>query len=236
MLLRAAAVMFTLILFLSGCAAPRTAEDDRTVRSIGVVSLLSESAPVQHLGLLVFNNHLGSVEQGGQLKQTVEETVKRRLSSSRPQWVVKVDQTDLRALIEKNRQPGAWEDFASKNAADLAAIARRLDVDLLFVLRDSRSDNYPGRGVGIAFRAVSNDPGTVMVHSFVALHVIDRDGKELIRRGATGKNPEMVSNRVLGLRSDMSTLDDPTVRATVSLTLTNHLKGVVEEALTRAGY
>ena len=236
MLLRAAAVLIAMTLFLGGCAAPRTADDDRAVRSVGVVSLLDETTSVRHLGLTVFNNHAAEIEQGGKLRQVVGDTVKQRLASSRPQWAVKVDDADLSALIERNRKPVAWEAFTTTYASDLAAINGRLDADLLFVLVDSRAENYPGRGVGITFRAMSNDPNLVPVHSFITLYVIDRHGKELIRRGATKDNPQMVSNKVLGLRSDMSTLSDPKVRDTVSATLATHLKGAVEDAMTRAGY
>jgi hypothetical protein len=236
MLRRAAALLITATFLLGGCAAQRTAEDDRAVRSVGVISLLNESTPVRHFGLTVFNNHPANVEQGGKLKQVVGETVKQRLNSTRPQWTVKLDDTDPGALIDKNRNLAAVEDFAPKHAKDLAAIAQRLDADLLFVLLDSTGQNHPGQGVGITFRAVSNDPDTVSVHSFITLYVIDRNGKELIRRGAINGNPLRVSNSALGLRSDMSTLNDPKVRDSVSLTLTNHLKAAVEESMTRAGY
>lgn len=226
-LLRIVATIAVAGLLLAGCTAPRTLQDDASVRSVAVVSLLDESGPVRRLGLTVFNNNQGAVDQDGKLKQVALATVRQRLKSARPQWAVKSGDIDVKAAGKRS---------ASDNAAALAELARRLDVDQLFVLEDSTSENYPGRGVGVTFRAVGGDPGGVMVHAFVTLVVMDRQGKVLVARGATRNNPQQVPNSELGLRSDMGTLNDPTVKERVSQALQRRLAASVEEAMTRAGY
>lgn len=233
---RTVAMIATAGLLLVGCTAARTLQDDATVRSVAVVSLVDESAPIRRLGLTVFNNNDATVDQDGKLKQTVVDTVTQRLKISRPQWVVKVGDMDQVSAAGPGGKSSAGRRSGSDDVNAMVDLARRLDVDQLFVIEDTAGENYPGRGVGITFRAISGDPGTVMVHGFVALVVMDRNGKVLVTRGAINNNPQSVSNTELGLRSDLSTLQDPKVKENVSLALQRRLKASVEEAMTRAGY
>jgi hypothetical protein len=223
-------------LLLVGCTAARTLQDDATVRSVAVVSLVDESASIRRLGLTVFNNNEAIVDQDGKLKQAAVDTVIQRLKSARPQWVVKVGDMDRNGVGGLDHKSSAGRRSASDNVNALVDLARRLDVDQLFVVEDTAGENNPGHGVGITFRAITGDPGTVMVHGFVALVVMDRNGKVLVTRGAINNNPQPVPNTELGLRSDMSTLSDSKVKENVSLALQRRLKASVEEAMTRAGY
>jgi hypothetical protein len=226
-LLRTVATILAAGFLFAGCTSPRTAEADAGVRSVAVVSLLSEAGPVRRVGFTVFGNTQDSVDQGGKLKQVVNDTVTQRLRGSRPQWTVKPANLDL---------PAAGKRKASENTAALADLARRLDVDQVFVLEDTNSENFPGQGVGVTFRSMGNKAGPMMVHAYVALVVVDRNGKVLVARGATRNNPTMVQESELGLHADLATLNDPKVRDNISQAVQRRLKGAIEEAMERAGY
>jgi len=212
---------------LAACAAPRSSQDDAAVRSVAVVSLLDESGPVRRLGFTVFGNAKDGVPQNGKLKQVAVDTVKQRLAATRPQWTVKAADIEL---------PAGAKPTAGANTAALAAMAARMGVDQVFVLEDSTGQNLPGQGVGLTFRTMGEKAGPMMVHAYIGLVVLDRNGKELVRRGATRDNPHMTPKSELGLRPDLSNLGDPKVRDTVSQALQRRLKRAVEEAMERAGY
>lgn len=214
-------------LLLAACAAPRTAQDDAAVRSVAVVSLLDESGPVRRLGFTVFGNARDGIPQDGKLKQVAVDTVRQRLAGTRPQWTVKAADLDL---------PGGAKPNAGSNTAALAALAARMGVDQIFVLEDTIGQNLPGQGVGLTFRTMGDKAGPMMVHAYIGLVVLDRNGKELVRRSAIRNNPQMTPETELGLRPDLSNLGDPKVRETVSQALQRRLKGAIEEAMERAGY
>jgi hypothetical protein len=226
-LFRTAAMMLAAGYLFAGCTSPRTAQEDAGVRSVAVVSLLSEAGPVRRVGFTVFGNTQDSVAQNGKLKQVVIDTVTQRLHSSRPQWTVKPADLDL---------PVAGKRKASDNEAALADLARKMDVDQVFVLEDTNSENFPGQGVGVTFRSMGSKAGPMMVHAYVALVVVDRNGKVLVARGATKNNPTMVQENELGLHADLATLNDPKVRDNISQAVQRRLKGAIEEAMERAGY
>ncbi|MCS0589146.1 hypothetical protein ACFQ09_02850 [Massilia norwichensis] len=226
-LLRTLLAAGTAALLLAACAAPRSAQEDAAVRSVAVVSLLDESGPVRRLGFTVFANARDGIPQNGKLKQVAVETVRQRLAGTRPQWALKAGALDL---------PAGAKQTASANTAALAALAARLDVDQIFVLEDGMGQNLPGQGVGLTFRTFGDKAGPMMVHAYIGLIVVDRNGKELVRRGATRDNPHMTPETELGLRPDLSNLGDPKVRDTVSQALQRRLKGAIEEAMERAGY
>lgn len=223
-------------LLLSGCTAPRTVQQDAAIRSVAVVSLLSEAGPVNHQGLTIFNNHEGHVDQGGKLREVAHDTIAQRLRQVRPNWTVKVNDADLAPMHEKLKNKPLLTDEIPYLSSELSELARRLDVDALFVLLDTKNDNYIGRGVGIDFRALMNEPDHVFARAQLALVLVDRNAQRLLGRGATKEDRRQVPNSAIGLRSDMSTLNDPQVRAAVSRTMQTQLKAALEEALSNAGY
>ena len=227
-LLRTVTLIAAAGLLLAGCAAAsRTAQEDAGVHAVAVVSLLNEAAPVRRLGFTVFGNDQSSIDQGGKLQRIVSDTVTRRLKTARPQWTVKTGELDAASLRRRS---------ADANAAALADLARRLEVDQLFVLEEGMGENLPGQGVGLTFRTMGNTAGPNMVHAYVKLVVLDRSGKTLLVRGATRNNPQMTPPAELGVRPDLGNLNDPAVRDRVSQALQRRLEAAVEEAMTRAGY
>jgi len=227
-LLRTVTLIAAAGLLLAGCAAAsRTAQEDAGVHAVAVVSLLNEVAPVRRLGFTAFGNDQSSIDQGGKLKQVVDDAVTGRLKATRPQWTVKTGALDAAGMRRRS---------AEANTAALADLARRLDVDQLFVLEESMGENLPGQGVGLTFRTMGNTAGPTMVHAYVKLVVLDRSGKTLVVRGATRNNPQMTPPAELGVRPDLSNLGDPAVRDKVSQALQRRLAEAVDEAMTRAGY
>ena len=207
---RLAMLAFTVTLFLSGCAMPpRTAQDDANVHSVAIVSQLQELAPVRRIGITVFNNSQTTLDQGGKLNEIAIETTRQHLQASHPDWTVKI----------ANAKPAPLADgkaAALLSEAELAALARSLDVDQLFVINGSSNENSPGYGVGIVVRALGFEPKFITVHSFISLTVTDRNAKTVFFRNFVGDGSKGVETSKLGLKGDLSTLTDPDVRAKVS--------------------
>ncbi len=225
------------VTLLAACAAtPRTVESDAAVRSVAVVSLLDEKAPIARIGLTVFNNETATLDQQGELNRLANQIVKKHLRDKRPNWVIKDSTITSQALLNKEKAGGiAWNSFTGNISNDLREIAQATGADLIFVVMDTNQENAPGRGVGIWFRALgSSSASKALVHAHVLLALVDKDGKELTRRG--GASPVEVPASELGLTYDLSSLKDPEVSRRVSETLKKQLSASLELATTRMGY
>ena len=219
---RIALLAVTSTLLLSGCAMPpRTAQDDANVHSVAIVSQLEELAPVRRIGITVFNNSKTTVDQGGKLNDIAIETTTQHLKASHPTWTVKVANA-------KSATP--------LGEAELAALARSLDVDQVFVINGTSNENSPGYGVGIVVRALGFEPKFITVHSFISLTVTDRNAKTVFFRNFVGDGTKAVEASKLGLKGDLSTLNDPDVRDKVSAALQARTRESIDAILTSANY
>lgn len=219
---------------LSGCAsAPRTADADKAIRKVAVVSLLNENAPVVHLGLTVFNNDRTVIDQHGELNRLATNVIEQRLHAARPDWTIVPVPTDA-ALAKKSASGTPWVSFTGNIKEDLQRAARDADADLVFAIIDTTQENSPGRGVGIQTRSLSKSmPGSAVVHAHVLLVLVDRNGTELTRRGGSDGR---VSASDLGLNYDLSSLQDTQVQQRVSTALREQLRVALTEAAQSMGY
>lgn len=226
--------LIVLATLLSACAAPpRSAENDKGVKKVAVVSMLNERAPVVHVGMTVFNNDRTILDQKGELNLFAINVLEQRLHAARPVWEVVAVPPD-EALAKKSNSGTPWVSFTASVKEDLVRIAREADADFVFAVVDVTRENSPGRGVGVWMRAISKSSvGSALVHAHVMLVLVDRNGTEIMR--STGSDGT-VSASELGLNYDLSTLQDAKVQAQVSAAMRKQLGIALTEAAGHIGY
>jgi len=208
-----AALTITAVAPLTACnAPPRSQGEDRKVRSVAFVSAIPDESKITRPG---FSRYLlVPVELDGRLAPLLHETAAEILRRSRPDWTVKTSQqvsADFRAAR------GKWGNSSFRltrvQASDLAALANRLDVDLLFVLTETLRDNGPPLGFGA--QLASGKPGvntSVMVYAGVVLTVVDRNGSEVSWRHAAGAaEANSYPMQLFGLTTELAELSNPAV-------------------------
>lgn len=226
--------LIAFVTLLSACAAPpRSAESDKGVKKVAVVSMLDERAPVVHVGMTVFNNDRTILDQQGELNRIAINVVEQRLHATRPGWEVVAVPPD-EALAKKSSSGTPWLSFTASVKEDLVRIASDADADFVFAVIDVTRENSPGRGVGVWMRAISkNSLGNALLHAHVMLVLVDRNGTELMR--STGSDGNVPASE-LGLNYDLSTLQDAKVQAQVSAAMRKQLGSALTEAAKHIGY
>lgn len=229
-----AMTLMALASLLSACAsAPRSAEADKGVKKVVIVSMLEENAPVIHTGFTVFNNDRTAVDQRGELNRIATDVIERRLHTARPDWSI-VPTTPDTALAKKNNSSTSWTGFTGNVKEDLQRIARDTGADLIFAVVDTTRENSVGRGVGVRLRALSKDSlGNALVHAHVLLVLVDKNGTEITNRSGSDGNLPATE---LGLNYDLSSLKDPHMQERVSAAMRKQLSIALTEAATHMGY
>lgn len=170
--------------FLSGCAAKKLSEvDEKRIRNVGVVSLISEDASFQKIGLTVFNNEKTVIEMKGQLAATITSTVKLRLSQSRPQWSVKDIGSEQSAIFEKYRVSGGGvPSQQEKIKKDLAQMAKDSGLDAIVVVFPMSYEHaMHGKGVGVILRTMSLSSITRgYALAAIGLTLVDQQGETMV--------------------------------------------------------
>jgi hypothetical protein len=226
---------------LVGCAAPvvRTPELDKAVKSVAVVSLLSEQSRVERIGLTVFNNKSVVVDHGGELNKLAIDTVESSLRKARPEWQLKDARADVQAMLAAKKSVGSsFMTHTSAIQPELAALATRLDVDLMFVVIETALDNTPGQGVGVRLRTMSlSSLKDAVVHSVCLLVLVDRQGNEITNRwGGSGVAIARMPAESLGLDYDLDNLAVPATRARVAGVMRERLQAQLTASATGLGY
>lgn len=224
-------------LLLAGCASTqRTQQTDENIKTVAVVSLLQENAPMVRLGLTVFNNDATTLPQGGALNRIALGTIETRLRAARPAWVIKDSGADPVALGDKLRKGGMsfGGGFTSNVKEDLVAITRKTGADALFVIVDTTSENAPGRGVGMVLRALPGLSPRAILHSRVLLILVDKNGNEVTNRNASIEVSKPASE--LALTGDLDSLDRADNRAKISQLLQQQLPVGLNAAAGYLGY
>jgi len=229
-----ALVSIAFLVLLSACASPpRSAESDKGIKKVAVVSMLEEQTPVVHVGLTVFNNDLATVNQDGQLNRLATSIIEQRLRAARPEWNVVPVPPDA-ALSKKIASGVSWSSFTGKVKEDLQRIAQETGADFVFAVIDTTWENSPGRGVGIRMRALSKDSsGSALVHAHVLLVLLDKNGTEITARGGTEMT---MPASELGLNYDLSSLHDPQVQQRVGAAMRKQLEDALTQAAAGMGY
>jgi len=228
----------TLLVFasvLSGCAAtpPRTAEEDRNIKKVAIVSLLEEKTPVVHFGLTVFNNDQKVVDQKGELNRTALRVVEQRLQAARPQWSVVAVPPDT-ALAENLNGGTPWVSLTHRVKPELQAIARDTGADLVFVVLDTTSDNPYARGMGIRTRTMNKENvGAATIHARIVLALLDKNGEEIRMSGGPDGS---VPATEIGLNYDLSSLQDPAVEQRTAAAIRKQLDTTLQQAAGKMGY
>lgn len=219
----------------TGCAAlpPRTAQDDKDIKTVAIVSLLEENTPVMHVGLTVFNNDFATVDQRGALNRTAQEVLAQRLRAARPGWNVVEVKPDP-ALAKKLNSGSPWVSATDRVKDELQASARDTGADLVFAIIDTTMENVPGRGMGIRTVGFTRTSAlTAHIHAHIKLVLLDKNA-QAIRFGG-GPNSSMPAAD-LGLNYDLSSLKDPTVEQRVAEAIRKQLATAITAAATSMGY
>src|SRR5690349_12550379 len=113
---------------LTACATQAPSQLEAGIKTVAVISLVPESAPINKLSVTVFSNQRAEIDFGGQIEQAIWETSVNRLAVSRPSWVVKKVSYDRAALL-KSLRVGAWGSnetglgqFAAENGLDAVIV------------------------------------------------------------------------------------------------------------------
>jgi hypothetical protein len=220
---------------VTGCASTaRTPQADASIKTVTVVSMLHEDAPIARVGLTVFNNAVTRLPQGGSLNKIATETIEARIRTARPSWEIKPSGVDSVALSAKFRQGGtSWTSHTGKVKDDLVAIARKTGSDAMLVVSDMTLENSPGRGVGVVLRALPGTKPTVTIHAHVMLQLVDRDGNEITNR--TGDNIVVPASQ-LGLTDDLASVDSGNNREKLTEAMRRQLAESLAKSAAHMGY
>jgi hypothetical protein len=220
-------------LFISGCAAPvvRTAQEDQAIKSIAVISLLNEQTKVTRIGFTVFNNKTVVVDQAGVLNNAAVETLESSIRKARPSWTIKDTRSETPRMMTKLDAAGpSISGQVSAISSDLSELAKRLDVDLLFVVVDTRFDNSPGKGVGIQFR------GRSIVYALCLIVLVDRNGNEILNRWGGESAYKHVESSDLGIDYELDTVSSAGVQEKLKSAMRERLAEALTKAAATMGY
>lgn len=141
---------------LSACAGgPVKPGADQQIRSVAILSLLSEEPPYASVGLTVFNNRSKPINTEGKLAEAIEGTIRSRLQVARPQWQVKpvADASAIRAVLQdKPAMRLKQQTDIGRIESLLPDLAARSEVDAVFVVAALWMDFIGGSGVGVLSR------------------------------------------------------------------------------------
>jgi hypothetical protein len=230
----------TVALGLGGCAAPtvRTPEIDRSVKAVAVVSLLDEQTRVDRIGLTAFNNKSLVVDQTGALNAFAIDTVETTLRRARPGWQLKDARAEIPAMLQAKKAGGvSWNTPVSAIQKDLAALASKLDVDMMFVVIDHALENSPGRGVGIRLRTMSlTSLKDANVHAVCLLVLVDRNGNQITNQWGGPATYASLPADSLGIDYDMTGLSGPDMQQKLKSLMRERLKATLESSAAGIGY
>ena len=228
------------IAILTGCAASsiRTPAIDSPIKSVAVVSLLDEKTRVERIGLTVFNNKAETVDQTGSLNAFAIDTVEESLRQSRPGWKLKDGRAEIQSLLAAKKAGGtSWNSQVSAFQKDLAAVAKKLDVDLMFVVVDFAPENTPGRGVGVRLRTMSlSTLNDATIHAVCLLVLVDRNGNEVTNRWGSQTAIAKIPAGEIGIDYELSNVADPEMQAKLKSLMRERLKASLEAAAKNMGY
>lgn len=237
-LLRRASLAVLLAIGVSGCMTPpRTVGADASIKTVAVVSILSDSAFIRRLGLTIFNNDARTLYVGEVFNQAATSAVESRLRSSRPGWVVKTAVSDaaIQALVGyQRRRMEAREEVPGYREA-LVEIARAAEVDAVMLVIEQTMENGV-TGVGVTMSAMPLLPTRASARAYIGIGLMDRQGQSLIWGSSGIDDRERLDLPQLGLASDLSILDSPRVSEQVGLALRTQLEHQVTVVLKRMGY
>ncbi|WP_175626295.1 MULTISPECIES: hypothetical protein [Oxalobacteraceae] len=175
-------------LAISGCATKKLSEvEEQRIRNVGVVSIISEDASFQKIGLTVFNNEKTVIEMNGQVAATVFSIANAQLTKSRPNWVVKRVVFEQSAMIKKLNASGmVMSSPVEKIQKDLGEIAKSNGLDALLVFFPVRYESVSGEGVGVMLRTMSlSSVAGGFAYATIDMAMIDQRG-EIVAYAGTG--------------------------------------------------
>jgi hypothetical protein len=223
----AGAAVITGLLFLAGCAAPRTADADVAIHKVVIVTAMSEAGLVNKIGLTIFSNDATTIPQDGALSKTAVDTMTRRLNSARPNWEIVPAGVDLVALGAKYKNGIA--------PSELGEILKRTGADAVFVVSDIYQDTPArGSGVGAALRKLPGIDPHVIVRAHVVVDMLDKSGERIA--GAPGGETPLIKAGDFGLTDDIASVNAPEARARLSQAMRAELARDLDGALLRMGY
>ena len=233
-------VVLFFLAFVVGCAAPvtRTLAEDQAIKSVAVISLLEEKTQVKLVGLTVFNNKTAVVDQTNVLNNVAVDTVEAALRKSRPGWVLKDARPETAAMISKLKSASGFRSSKTREIApDISQLAKKLNVDLVFVVVDSRVEDSHGQGVGIVLRTLSlASVKNANVHAICHLYLFGRDGQELAIRWTGGVAFGSVPAADLNLDYELTNISSKETQDRLEKAMQDRLKIGLTSATTGMGY
>lgn len=165
---------------LSACAGgPVKPGADQPIRSVAILSLLSEEPPYASVGLTVFNNRNKPIKTEGKLAEAIESTIRSRLQVARPQWQVKpaADTSAIRAVLQdKPAMRLKQQTDIGRIESLLPDLATRSEVDAVFVVAARSMDFIGDAGVGVVARFQRE----AQLMAAIRLALVSRAGAELV--------------------------------------------------------
>ncbi len=222
---------------IAGCAAPppRQPLDDKAIRSAAFILLSDEEGYLSRPGFSRYKRV--TYPLGDEFLAALQRDGEQTLKSSRPHWIV----PDANLIAQETRRTKLAAKSAGVSldlsAEESAAIAKALDVELLFVFRMffMQERGIPS-GFGIRFdNSMPNVRSDVLLYSGMSLAIFTRDGERLVERFSQDNVAKAPMERY-GLTTELNEITRPEVLARVRSDLLALAKDDLAAAMTRHGY